>query len=73
MARRRRDRKIAVDVDHGLRVRPRAIVGERDSALLELLEEARRLVLVELRLLEELAHRGQVQASKFFTLFQQGL
>ena len=41
--------------------------------LLELLEEAGGLIVVEICFLEELADRGEVEAAELLSLFQQGL
>ena len=55
------------------RVGAGAVVGERDAALLELLEEARRLLLVQVGLLEELADGREVEATLLLALLQQRL
>ena len=62
--------EVAVHVRASDGVRPRTVIGERDVPFLELFEEAGGLVLVEVGFLEELAHRGEVEAAELLSLFQ---
>ena len=67
------DGEVAVHVRAPDRVGTRAVVGQVDAALLELLEEPGRLVFVEVGLLQELADRGEIEAAGLLSLFQQRL
>ena len=69
----RGDGEVAVHVRAPDGVRAGAVVGEHDALLFELLEEAGRLIVVEVGLLEELADRGKVEATELLSLFQQSL
>src|SRR5204863_7806074 len=70
---RRRDGEVAVHVRAFDRVGTGAVVCQRDVSLLELLEESGRLLLVQLRLLEELADGREVEATLLLTLLQERL
>src|SRR6266540_5554821 len=69
----RRHGEVGVDVDAVRGVGPRAVVGERDVSLLELLEEARDLLLVEIRFLQELVDGRQVETAGLLALLEQRL
>ena len=67
----RGDGEVPVDVSALVGVWSRAVVRERDAALLQLLEEPRGLLVVELRLLQELADGGEVETPGLLPLLQQ--
>ena len=65
--------EVAVHIRAPDRVRSCAVIGEHDVPLLQLLEEAGGLILVEIGFLQELADRGEVEAAELLSLFQHGL
>jgi hypothetical protein len=67
------DREVAVHVGPFDGIRARAVVGQGDVPLLELLEESCGLLFVEVGLDKELAHRREVQAPELLALFEQCL
>src|SRR5262249_49569730 len=69
----RRDRQISVDVGALRRVRARAIVRQRNVALLELFEEALDLLVVEVGFLQELVHGREVEAAELLALLEKDL
>src|SRR5262249_18726119 len=69
----RRGREVPVDVGALARIRARAVVRERNVALLELLEESLDLLVVEVGLLQELVDCRKVQAAELLALLEQNL
>src|SRR5262249_3244992 len=67
------DRQVGVHVLGVDGVRARAVVRQRNAALLELLEEPGRLLLVELGLLEEFADARDIEAALLLTLLEKRL